>query len=317
MRFYWILLIDRWGIYYPVLSVIENEFSITEQQVNITVVVYFLFQGIEHCIMGDLADSFGRRPIVLSSIMLYMIACVSLACINSYGEILGLRCLQAAGISPAIAIKCGIMGNITTKAERGGYVGYVSGFQVMGTAFGAIIGSMLANRWGWRSIFWFLVIGSGICPLCSFVILTETKRTIVGNGSVTPRSIFNQAPVLRLQAVRKTLHLGNPELESLEPPVRFNLFTPLEILRNARINLPLYIAGIQFATYIAHRTSFLTVLSNNYDLKVPEVGLCYLPTGLCTMASVVISGRYLNWFYSRESEKHDVRLGEPSYPNCG
>lgn len=163
------------------------------------------------------------------------------------------------------------MDDITTKAERGGYVGYVSGFQVMGTAFGAIIGSMLANRWGWRSIFWFLVIGSGICPLCFFVILTETKRTIMGNGSVSPRSIFNYAPVLRLQAVHKMLHLGNPEQESLEPPVKFNIFAPLEILRNARINLLLYIAGIQFATYIAHRTSSSIVLSNKYDLKVPEV----------------------------------------------
>ena len=296
------------AIYYPVLSVIEDEFNISEQQVNITVVVYFLFQGIAPSIMGGLADSFGRRPIVLSSIMLYMIACVSLACSNSYGEILGLRCLQAAGIAPVIAINSGIMGDITTKAERGGYVGYVSGFQVMGTAFGAIIGSILANRWGWRSIFWFLVIGSGICLLCSLVILTETKRTIVGNGSVTPRSIFNYAPVLRLKAVRKMLHLGNPELESLEPPVKFNLFAPLEILRNARINLLLYIAGLQFATYTTHQTALSTVLSSKYNLKVLEVGLCYLPTGLCTMATVVISGRYLNWFYSRESKRHEVWL---------
>ena len=296
------------AIYYPVLSVIENEFSISEQQVNITVVVYFLFQGIAPSIMGGLADSFGRRPIVLSSIMLYLIACISLACSNSYGEILGLRCLQAAGIAPVIAINSGIMGDITTKAERGGYVGYVSGFQVIGTAFGAIIGSVLASRWGWRSIFWFLVIGSGVCLICSFVILTETKRTIVGNGSVTPRSIFNYAPVLKLKSVRNMLHLDCPETESLEPPVRFNIFAPLGILKNLRINLLLYIAGIQFATYTTHQTALSTVLSNKYNLKVLEVGLCYLPTGLCTMATVIISGRYLNWFYGRESEKHGVWL---------
>ena len=296
------------AIYYPVLSIIEKEFHINEEQVNITVVVYFLFQGVAPSIMGGLADSLGRRPVVLSSIMLYFVACIGLARSNSYSQILGLRCLQAAGISPVIAVNSGIMGDITTKAERGGYVGYVSGFQVIGTALGALIGALLANRWGWRSIFWFLVIGSGVCLFCSFIILTETKRTIVGNGSVTPTSKVNYAPVLRVKPVRNMLHLDRPERESLEPRVKINFLAPLDVLKNARLNILLYIAGIQYATYTTHQTALSTVLSTKYNMKVLDIGLCYLPTGLCTMTTVVTAGRYLNWFYRRESKKHRAWL---------
>ena len=147
------------------LTVIEKEFHITEEQVNITVVVYFILQGLSPTIMGGFADSLGRRPVVLTSVLTYCAACIGLARARTYTQIVALRCLQAAGIAPVIAINNGIMGDVTTKAERGGYVGYVSGIQVIGGALGALIGALLAARWDWRAIFWFLAIGSGISSI--------------------------------------------------------------------------------------------------------------------------------------------------------
>ncbi|SMN20573.1 similar to Saccharomyces cerevisiae YIL121W QDR2 Multidrug transporter of the major facilitator superfamily, required for resistance to quinidine, barban, cisplatin, and bleomycin [Maudiozyma saulgeensis] len=294
------------AIYYPVLNVIEGEFHINEEQVNITVVVYFLFQGVAPSIMGGLADSLGRRPVVLTSIILYFCACIGLARSQNYGQIVGLRCLQAAGISPVIAINSGIMGDVTTKPERGGYVGYVSGFQVIGSAFGALIGAALANRWSWRSIFWFLVIGSGVCLLFSIIILAETKRTIVGNGSIKPKSIFNKAPILMVPYVKKVLHLNNPDIETLEPPMKLDLLAPLDIIKNLKMSILLYVAGMQFAMWSTHQTALSTALSSKYSMSVIDIGLCYLPTGLCTMASVVTSGRWLNWAYTKKFNKYKL-----------
>ncbi|CAI4039646.1 hypothetical protein SMKI_09G0530 [Saccharomyces mikatae IFO 1815] len=285
------------AIYYPVLSVIEGEFDIDEQLVNITVVVYFVFQGLAPTFMGGFADSLGRRPVVLAAIIIYFGACIGLACAQTYAQIIVLRCLQAAGISPVIAINSGIMGDITTRAERGGYVGYAAGFQVLGSAFGALIGAGLSFRWGWRAIFWFLAIGSGICFLASFLILPETKRNISGNGSVTPRSYLNRAPILALSTVRKSLRLDNPDYDTLEQPNRFNLLAPFEILRAYEICILMLVAGLQFAMYTTHLTALSTALSKEYHLSVAKVGLCYLPSGICTLCSIIIAGRYLNWNY--------------------
>lgn len=291
------------AIYYPVLNVIEGKFHINEEQVNITVVVYFLFQGVAPSIMGGLADSLGRRPVVLTSIVLYFCACIGLACSQNYGQIVGLRCLQAAGISPVIAVNSGIMGDVTTKPERGGYVGYVAGFQVIGSALGALIGALLANRWGWRSIFWFLVIGSGVCLVCSIIILAETKRTIVGNGSIRPKSLANKAPILMVPYVQKLLHLNNPDYETLEPQVKVNILAPWDIIKNPHMSILLYVAGMQFAMWSTHQTALSTALSTKYNMSVIDIGLCYLPTGLCTMTSVVAIGRWLNWTYAKKFNK--------------
>lgn len=296
------------AIYYPVLSVIERKFNIDEQLVNVTVVVYFVFQGLAPTLMGGFADSLGRRPVVLIAIIIYFGACVGLACTQTYAQIIVLRCLQAAGISPVIAINSGIMGDITTRAERGGYVGYAAGFQVLGSAFGALIGAGLSSRWGWRAIFWFLTIGSGICFLASLLILPETKRNISGNGSVTPKSLLNRAPILALSTVRRSLHLDNPDYETLEQPTKLNLLAPFKILKAYEICILMLIAGLQFSMYTTHLTALSTALSKQYHLSVAKVGLCYLPSGICTLCSIVVAGKYLNWNYRARLKKYQSWL---------
>lgn len=292
------------AIYYPVLTVIEGQFHITEELVNLTVVVYFIFQGISPLLMGTVADRYGRRPIVLGSLITYFCACVGLARATNYSQMLGLRCLQAAGISPVTAINSAIVGDITTRAERGGYVGYVSGFQVFGAAFGALLGAGLSSRWGWRANFWFLAIGSGACFIISFFAMPETKRSIVGNGSIVPKRIVNRAPILTLPHVRNALHLKEPDTETLEPETDHKIWDSLTILLNPKISLLLLIAALQFATWSVHQTALSYVASSTYHLSVAKVGLTYLPTGICTLISIVSAGRYLNWSYKRRYVKY-------------
>ncbi|CCH61434.1 hypothetical protein TBLA_0E03800 [Henningerozyma blattae CBS 6284] len=298
------------SIYYPVLSVMEKEFYITEEQVNVSVVVYFIFQALSPTLMGGLADSLGRRPVVLSSIVLYFCACIGLARCTNYSQLIGLRCLQAAGISPVIAVNSGIMGDVTTKAERGGYMGLVSGTQVLGTAFGALIGAGLSSRWSWRSIFWFLVIGSGICLIVSIIVLPETKRTVAGNGSITPKSYLNRAPILTLPSVRRKLHLDSPEYSTLEKKNKVNLLAPFSVMKDAEVCCLLLVAGLQYATWTTHQTALTTALAKDYHLHVAIIGVCFLPSGICTMISVVTTGRYLNWIYSKKLAAHKAWFEE-------
>ncbi|GAV56056.1 hypothetical protein ZYGR_0AZ02280 [Zygosaccharomyces rouxii] len=294
------------SIYFPVLTTVEKKFNITEEQANITVVVYYVFQGLSPSIMGNMADTLGRRPVILVSVLIYFVACLGIASCNSYSQLLGLRCLQAAGISPVIAINSGMMTDVTTRAERGGYVGYTSGCQVLGSAFGALIGAGLSSRWGWRSVFWFLSIGSGICLVISSLLLPETKRTIVGNASIPPKSIINKSPILAIPAVRRVLHLDNPDLQSLEPSPKMNILASYKILLTPEIDLLLFVAGLQFATWTTHQTALSLNLSKKYHLSVAKVGLCFLPSGIATLLSVVFSGRFLNWNYKRRLALHKV-----------
>ena len=58
-------------IYLPAFPDIASALAVNEQKVQLTVAIFMLSVGLGQLIAGPLADKFGRRPIVLTGIILY------------------------------------------------------------------------------------------------------------------------------------------------------------------------------------------------------------------------------------------------------
>ena len=80
-----------------------------------------------------------------------------------------------------MAIGAGVLGDVTTREEKGGYMGFQAGL-LFPLAAGPILGGIFSGTLGWRAIFWFLAIYSSI-------FLPETLRSLVGNSSVPARGV--------------------------------------------------------------------------------------------------------------------------------
>lgn len=74
-----------------------------------------------------------------------------------------------------------------TSSERGSYMGYSMLGSFLGQTIGPIIGGLMNQFLGWRSIFWFLVICSGTIFIIFLAIFPETCRAVVGNGTLSPQ----------------------------------------------------------------------------------------------------------------------------------
>ena len=86
-------------IYYPALFNIAEDLSITLTMANLSITTYMIVSGVAPSILGDMADTIGRRPLYLVAILTYTIANVGLAVQRSYPALLVLRMLQSAGSS--------------------------------------------------------------------------------------------------------------------------------------------------------------------------------------------------------------------------
>ncbi|THG97029.1 hypothetical protein EW026_g4906 [Hermanssonia centrifuga] len=60
-----------------------------------------------------------------------------------------LRCLQAAGSASTIALGAGVIADIATRSERGGFFGLYSLGPMVGPCLGPVIGGLLADNLGW------------------------------------------------------------------------------------------------------------------------------------------------------------------------
>ncbi|ODV64177.1 MFS general substrate transporter [Ascoidea rubescens DSM 1968] len=294
-------------IYYPSLPKVQETFGISEKIANISVVVYFIFQGIAPSIIAPFADLYGRKPAILVCSLLYIGANVGIALSNNYGLMLFFRCFQATGIAPVIAICAGIVGDITTKANRGGFIGLTTGISLIGQATGALIGGLISSRFGWRAVFWFLSIGCGLTTILSFLFLPETKRTIVGNGSIPSKRLINFSPIWAMPRMKKRL---TNDIETLEIDDKENVSTikklssPFSIIILPEISLFLFSASIIFATWSMMLTSISNLLSSKYGYSTLKIGICFLPSGIGGLSGSIASGRLLDIYYKRCKKRY-------------
>lgn len=177
-------------IYLPALNVIAADFRITATQVNLTMTTYMILQGITPMFVGGLADGAGRRPAYMICFIVYIGANVGLAVCKNYASLLVVRCIQSAGSSSTIALCQAVVADIVTSAERGQYIGFTVLPTVLAPTVGPILGGVLSQYLGWRSIFWFLVISSAIMFVVLLLFLPETCRNIVGDGSIRPHPMY-------------------------------------------------------------------------------------------------------------------------------
>jgi len=299
-------------IYWTALTEIQDDFHITAEQANMTVTAYLIFQAIAPVFISSAGDYFGRRPLVLICLVGGVAANVGLAVSNTYWLIILLRCILATFVAPTISLNSGITGDFTTRRNRGGILGYVSGFTLIGQGLAPFLGSVFDSRWNWRAIFWFSAAFDGFVLFMAFVFLPETRRTIVGNLSVPPKSILNKAPIL-LHYYKRLL---DKEGRSLEPKseTRFNPFKPFMLLRELEITLILLPCSLFFATWTMSQVSLTTSLSRDYHYSSLKVGLCFFAPGISTIIGTIVSGKSLNWIYKRNKNAYIKKLGEMKNP---
>jgi multidrug resistance protein len=151
-----------------------------------------------------MSDNNGRRLSFIVCFIIFSIGNIGLALQNNYVALLLLRMVQAVGGTAAIALTYAVVADIATSAERGKYMGYAGAGILFGPAFGPTLGGVLAQRLGWRSIFWFLAIFSGVLLVLFILLFPETCRNVVGNGSIPARGV-NQS-VLSWWQHRRRLH---------------------------------------------------------------------------------------------------------------
>ncbi|KAL1835672.1 hypothetical protein VTK73DRAFT_5469 [Phialemonium thermophilum] len=83
-------------IYLPALPQLSEDFHVSASKMNLTVTTYMIFQGVTPMLIGGFADAAGRRPAFVLCFVIYVAANIGLALSDSFGALLGVRCLHSS-----------------------------------------------------------------------------------------------------------------------------------------------------------------------------------------------------------------------------
>ncbi|KAJ3544898.1 hypothetical protein NM208_g2784 [Fusarium decemcellulare] len=294
------------NIYFPALPTIAHDFDTSIELINLTVTSYLIFQGIAPSFWGPISDVKGRRIAYCCTFVVFFGACIGLAEAKNYATLLILRCLQSSGSASTIAIGSGVIGDITTRAERGGFMGIFQAGLLMPVAVGPVIGGLLAGSLGWRAIFWFLAIYSGVFLLLLVLLLPETLRGVVGNGGRTPSNPLTRYP---LTVYQNTTKVEWDRKATPEPTVKkhIDILGPLCILFSKQAAPIIFFLAVYYAVWQMSITAMSTLFETKYGLGETQIGLTFIANGVGSIIGTLITGKILDIDYRRVKAHHESR----------
>lgn len=187
-------------------------------------------------------------------------------------------------------------------------------------AIAPIIGGLLAQFLGWRSIFWFLVITSAVYLVPFFIAFPETARNVVGNGSIPPQgwnmSLLNY---LELRKARKSDELtqlssqDSQRLAQIELAKKRKLRIPnplgtLRVIRQKDAGLLLLYNSLVYTAFYDVIASAPYLFAEIYGFNDLQIGLAFIPFGVGALAAPLTSGRLMDWNYRRVAKKANFQI---------
>ncbi|KAF1842715.1 MFS general substrate transporter [Cucurbitaria berberidis CBS 394.84] len=300
-------LISPFGaaMYLPAINVLSNVLHITPTQANISITTYMIAQAIAPAFIGAMSDNSGRRLSFIVCFIIFIIGNIGLALQTNYIALLILRMVQGVGCTAAIALCFAVVSDLATSAERGKYMGYAGAGMLMGPAFGPTIGGLLAQYLGWRSIFWFLVIFSGVLLVLFVFLFPETCRNVVGNGSIPPTGI-NRSVISCIQ--QRKLAKQSPtegvtaEIKPKKRQVAFpNPLATFHIMIEKEYCIILLYNGLFFTGMMMAASAIPVLFHKTYHLNELHIGLCYIATGVGSLLSSLTMGHVVDWNFKRHA----------------
>ncbi len=161
-------------IYIPSLPAIVKCFGSTPSTVNLTLSAYTIGTGVFVLFADALSSYFGRKPIVIAAISIFIVTSILIGFSDSIWMIIILRFAQSS-VGILFVVTRQISKDIMNQREQVRANAIMLSGLIISPAISPVIGAFLAHHFGWRSCFAFVAIIGVLVLLYAIKSLPETN----------------------------------------------------------------------------------------------------------------------------------------------
>jgi EmrB/QacA subfamily drug resistance transporter len=129
--------------------------------------VYLLAQAVTVPVYGKLADVFGRKPVMLVGIGLFLVGSVLCGTAWSMGALIAFRAVQGLGAGAVQPMAMTIVGDLYSLQERAKVQAYIAGVWAVSSVAGPTLGGVFSEYVSWR---WIFLVNIPLCLVAAAAI---------------------------------------------------------------------------------------------------------------------------------------------------
>jgi len=178
-------------MYLPALPVIAQQFGVPAGSAQMTLSTYILGFALGQLLYGPMADSLGRKPVILGGTLIFAVAAGACALAQSIDQLITLRFFHGLAAAAASVVINALMRDIYPKEEFSRMMSFVMLVTTIAPLLAPMIGGAVLVWLSWHAIFWILAIAALLASLMIFFFISETLpverrqpfriRTTLGN----------------------------------------------------------------------------------------------------------------------------------------
>jgi DHA1 family bicyclomycin/chloramphenicol resistance-like MFS transporter len=140
-------------MYLPSLPAIGAAFAATPAQTQLTLSMFLAGMVAGQLFYGPLSDSFGRRPVMIGGLAIFVAASVWCALADSIATLTAARFAQALGAAAPVVVVRAVVRDLYDGAHGGKELSRIGAFMGLIPAFAPVLGGALEQAFGWRANF--------------------------------------------------------------------------------------------------------------------------------------------------------------------
>jgi MFS transporter, DHA1 family, multidrug resistance protein len=163
-------------LFFPVIPVAKASFGLSDALAQLTFSIGVFAMAFSTLAYGSLADRFGRRPVLLTGLLLFLSGSAVSAFAPSFSVLLFGRILQSIGAGCGITLARAIARDVYGPAALVKAIAYLSMFFALGALVAPGVGGILIDYAGWRSVFYLASLTALAITLAAFFFVPETGK---------------------------------------------------------------------------------------------------------------------------------------------
>ncbi|MCQ8228390.1 MULTISPECIES: Bcr/CflA family multidrug efflux MFS transporter [Pantoea] len=162
-------------MYLPAMPQIAHEFAVSAGSVQMTLNLYILGFAIGQLVYGPLADSYGRKPVIVLGTLIFACAAAACALSQTIDQLIFMRFLHGLSAAAASVVINALMRDTYSKEDFSRMMSFVMLVTTIAPLLAPIIGGWLLLLWNWHAIFWTL---AGAALITTMLVVTQIRETL-------------------------------------------------------------------------------------------------------------------------------------------